>query len=109
MLSILIEKTERSDTTNLQSSIFNSGLSGLGITRVNRLDSGPASSPEGIGFLGMTLCKPAAGSIAMPQYPNIVLFPYVFFEHLNLLYETTPKWHSFFFDQTGRFFGRRLG
>jgi hypothetical protein len=28
--SILIEKTERSDTINLQSSIFNSGLSGLG-------------------------------------------------------------------------------
>jgi hypothetical protein len=25
------------------------------------------------------------------------------------LYETTPKWHSFFFDLTGRFFGRRLG
>ena len=31
MLSILIEKTERSDTTNLQYSIFNSGLSGLGL------------------------------------------------------------------------------
>ena len=30
-LSIKIEKTERSDTTNLQSSIFNSGLSGLGV------------------------------------------------------------------------------
>jgi hypothetical protein len=33
MLSILIEKTERSDTTNLSASggsIFNSGLSGLG-------------------------------------------------------------------------------
>ena len=24
-------------------------------------------------------------------------------------YETRPKWHSFFFDLTGRFFGRRLG
>ena len=22
-------------------------------------------------------------------------------------YETTPKWHSFFFDQTGRFSGQR--
>jgi hypothetical protein len=37
MLSILIEKTERSDTTNLQSSIFNSGLSGLG-SRYDRSD-----------------------------------------------------------------------
>jgi len=25
------------------------------------------------------------------------------------LYETTPKWHSFFIDQTGRFSGQRLG
>ena len=24
-------------------------------------------------------------------------------------YETTPKWHSFFLDQTGRFSGQRLG
>jgi hypothetical protein len=34
MLPILIEKTERGDTTNLQSSIFNSGLSGLGLCLV---------------------------------------------------------------------------
>jgi len=34
MLSILIKKTERSDTKNLSGgSIFNSGLSGLGIKR----------------------------------------------------------------------------
>jgi hypothetical protein len=25
------------------------------------------------------------------------------------LYETTPEWHSFFNDQTGRFTGQRLG
>jgi len=41
ILSILIEKTERSDTTNLQYSIvniqFGSGLSGLGYNLVSRL------------------------------------------------------------------------
>jgi hypothetical protein len=26
---------------------------------------------------------------------------------VNPSYETTPKWHSFFFDQTGRFSGQR--
>jgi hypothetical protein len=30
MLTILVEKAERSDTTNLQSSIFNCGLSEMG-------------------------------------------------------------------------------
>jgi hypothetical protein len=28
-------------------------------------------------------------------------------ESLNLSCETTPKWHSFFFDQTGRCSGQR--
>ena len=31
LLAFSIEKTERSDTKNFQSSIFNSGLSGLGL------------------------------------------------------------------------------
>jgi len=26
---------------------------------------------------------------------------------VNPLYKTTPKWHGFFFDQTGRFSGQR--
>jgi hypothetical protein len=38
MLSTLIEKTEQSDTTNLQSSIFNSGLSGLGFIKQENLE-----------------------------------------------------------------------
>jgi hypothetical protein len=29
--------------------------------------------------------------------------PYFDTRCLSALYETTPKWHSFFFDQTGRF------
>jgi hypothetical protein len=34
-LSILLEKTERSDTTIVQSSIFNFGLSGLGLNPID--------------------------------------------------------------------------
>ena len=39
----------------------------------------------------------------------VFMICYLRFFITETLYETRPKWHSFFFDLTGRFFGRRLG
>jgi hypothetical protein len=46
----------------------------------------------------------------MPSPPISSKRPvFIALQHLNLSYETRPKWHRFFFDLTGRLFGRRLG
>jgi hypothetical protein len=36
------------------------------------------------------------------QLPKLKIQNIFIARTLNLLYETAPKWHSFFFDQTGR-------
>ncbi|MEN8806707.1 MAG: hypothetical protein ABF291_04445 [Desulfobacterales bacterium] len=68
----------------------------------------------GSGGLGFRACPPVLNNAKYQntstkiqinsklQYPKIAFIP-------QPSYETTPKWHSFFLDQTGRFSGQRLG